>query len=250
MFSALHVGLAVPGLQALAANGVNGKATKVCAERRKETSAIRTRYGRMTRLRPLHGRGCTGFELGAIELEIRPRRPVAHHARVCRACFLDVQMRVNRAVDHHVRAVIAEVEAGDGADPHGRLAAQLLVVALQLFADAFPALLAMLLVVAARTGADEEELFETDSSCVSVRDGATNFRPDVEQVLQVLRRCTPRRTCAPPARCPRGGTAARCYRRRSASRRRSCSRSRTCHAVELFGRIGQFRRPAIPSVAA
>src|SRR3954451_4596943 len=99
-------------------------------------------------------------ELPYIELEILARRAVAHHAVVHRPREVARQVRVHGPFHDHVRAVIAEVEARDAADAHCRLAAELLVVVLEVRLDALAAFFAAILIAAARSGADEEMLLK------------------------------------------------------------------------------------------
>ena len=69
------------------------------------------------------------------------------------------QMRVDVAVDDHVRPVVAEVETRDGADANRRLAPELLVEILELSLDEFAALFPAIGIIAALPVADED-MFE------------------------------------------------------------------------------------------
>src|SRR5512140_1360573 len=102
------------------------------------------------------------LELLRIEKLVRRFRPVAHLSVVRADCRRAVEMRedVTGGVRDHVRAVIAEVEARDAADADRLLAPQRLVEIFQIAADHLAALVAAVLVVAARAGADEGVMLE------------------------------------------------------------------------------------------
>src|ERR1700686_2959181 len=107
----------------------------------------------------LRRRASAGAELFLTQLQIIALGTIAHPPRINPARGFAREVRVDDAVHDHVRAVVAEVEARDGADAHERLAPHLLVVPLQLGVDELSPLVPALRIAAA-ADADEELLFE------------------------------------------------------------------------------------------